>query len=131
MPAAFELQMVGAAVVIGLFHLMAVAVVGDRQRGLTWSAGARDTPIPLTGVGGRLERAAANFRETFPLFAAAVLIATLADRLGPLTSVGALLYVGGRVAYLPLYAFGVPWLRSAVWFVSLFGIIAILLALVV
>lgn len=131
MPVAFELQMVGVAVVIGLVHLMAVAVVGDRQRGLTWSAGARDTPIPLTGVGGRLERAAANFRETFPLFAAAVLIATLADRLGPLTSVGALLYVGGRVAYLPLYAFGVPWLRSAVWFVSLFGIITILLALVV
>jgi uncharacterized MAPEG superfamily protein len=123
--------MVGAAVMIGLVHLMAVAVVGGRQRGLTWSAGARDTPIPLTGVGGRLERAAANFRETFPLFAATVLIATLADRLGPLTSVGALLYVGGRVAYLPLYAFGVPWLRSAVWFVSLFGIIAILLALVV
>ncbi len=131
MPVAFELQMVGAAVVIGIVHLMAVAVVGDRQRGLTWSAGARDTPIPLTGVGGRLERAAANFLETFPFFAAAVLIATLADRLGPLTSVGALLYVGGRAAYLPLYAFGVPWARSIVWFISLFGIIAILLALVV
>ena len=131
MPVTFELQMVGVAVVIGLVHLMAVAVVGDRQRGLTWSAGARDTPIPLTGVGGRLERAAANFRETFPLFVAAVLIATLADRLGPLTCGGAVAYVAGRVAYLPLYAFGVPWLRSAVWFVSLFGIIAILLALVV
>jgi uncharacterized MAPEG superfamily protein len=131
MPVAFELQMVGAAVVTGIVHLMAVAVVGDRQRGLTWSAGARDKPIPLSGVGGRLERAAANFLETFPFFAAAVLIATLADLLGPLTSVGALLYVGGRFVFLPLYAFGVPWARSIVWFISLFGIIAILLALVV
>ena len=131
MPVALELQMVGLAVVIGLVHLMAVAVVGDRQRGLNWSAGARDTPIPLTGVGGRLERASANFLETFPLFVAAVVIATLADRLGPLTAGGALAYVAGRIAYLPLYAFGLPWLRSAVWFVAVFGIIAILLALVV
>jgi uncharacterized MAPEG superfamily protein len=30
--------------------------------------------VILTGIAGRLERAFANFRETFPLFAAAVLV---------------------------------------------------------
>ncbi|ALL13289.1 hypothetical protein AQ619_07945 [Caulobacter henricii] len=128
---AFELQMVGVAVLIGLVHLLCVAVIGDVQRGLKWSAGPRDARIELTGLGGRLERAWANFCETFPLFVAAVVVTYLGGRIGVLTSIGALLYVVGRVAYLPLYAFGVPWLRSVAWFVSLFGIIAILLALVV
>jgi uncharacterized MAPEG superfamily protein len=33
-------------------------------------------------MAGRLERAFANFRETFPLFAAAVMVAYLGGRLG-------------------------------------------------
>ena len=46
------------------------------QRGLRWNAGPRDEPMPpLTGVAGRLSRALRNFLETFPFFAAAVLIA--------------------------------------------------------
>jgi uncharacterized MAPEG superfamily protein len=46
------------------------------QRGYLWTAGSRDEAVPrLTGMAGRLERALHNFVETFPLFAAAVLIA--------------------------------------------------------
>ena len=46
------------------------------QRGYLWTAGSRDEAVPpLTGIAGRLERALRNFVKTFPLFAAAVLIA--------------------------------------------------------
>ncbi len=128
---AFELQMLAAAVVIGLVHLFWAAAAAQPQRGLKWNAGPRDTPIELTGVAGRLQRAFANFRETFPFFAAAVLVAYLGGRLGTLTAYGAALYVGARAVYIFLYAFGVPFVRSLVWLVSLIGIGLILAALVI
>ena len=42
---------------------------------------------------------------------------------------GAALYFWARVAYIPLYAFGVPYIRSLVWLVSLAGLILIFAAL--
>ncbi|PIC00562.1 hypothetical protein CSW60_03085 [Caulobacter sp. X] len=128
---AFELQMLGVAVLIGLVHLLAAALAGAGQRGLKWSAGPRDERLEVDGVAARLERAFANFRESFPLFAVAVLVAYLGGRFGTLTLVGSGLYVGGRIAFLPLYALGVPWVRSIAWCVSFTGIILTLLALVV
>lgn len=128
---AFELQMVAAAVLIGLVHLGWAAAAAQPQRGLKWNAGPRDEPIVLTGVAGRLERAFANFRETFPFFAALVVVDYLGGRLGDLTAYGAALYVAARALYIPLYAFGVPYLRSLVWVASMVGILALLSALVV
>jgi uncharacterized MAPEG superfamily protein len=50
------------------------------QRGYVWTASSRDEHVAaLTGVAGRLARALQNFVETFPLFAAGVLIAHVAD----------------------------------------------------
>ena len=128
---AFELQMVAAAVIIGNSHLLWAAAAAQPQRGLKWNTGPRDEPIVLTGVAGRLERAFANFRETFPFFAALVVIDYLGGRLGTLTSIGALIYVVARAVYVPLYALGAPYLRSLVWVVSMVGILMLLAALVV
>lgn len=128
---AFELQMLGLAVLIGLVHLLWAAVAGLSQRGLKWSAGPRDERIELTGVAGRLDRAFANFKETFPFFAALVVVDYLGGRMGEITAYGALLYVVGRALYVPLYAFGVPFVRSLAWAASLAGILMLLLALVV
>jgi uncharacterized MAPEG superfamily protein len=128
---AFELQMLAAAVALGLVHLFWAAAAAQPQRGLKWNVGPRDTPVGLTGMAGRLERAFANFRETFPFFAAAVLVAYLGGRLGALTTCGAMLYVGARAVYVFLYAFGVPVVRSLVWLASTVGIGLILAALVI
>ena len=62
--------------------------------------------------------------------AAAVVTAVLAHRLNALTAWGAQLYVWARLVYLPLYAFGVPWLRSLVWAVAWVGVVLILAGLV-
>jgi uncharacterized MAPEG superfamily protein len=85
---------------------------------------------PLTGVAARLERALRNFMETFPLFAAAVLIANVIDRHSWMTVWGAQIYFWGRLAYVPLYTFGVPLVRSMAWNVATIGIIFVLLGLV-
>ena len=131
MRVAIELQLLAVAVLIGLVHLLWASAAAQPQRGLKWNVGPRDEPVVLTGMAGRLERASANFRETFPLFAAAVIVVYLSGRIGFVSAHGALIYVAARVIYLPLYAFGVPVARSIVWVVSFIGIGMVLAAMVV
>jgi len=80
-------------------------------------------------VVGRLERAQSNLFETLPLFIGAVLIAHVVEASGPLTLWGTTLYFWGRVVYLPLYALGVPYIRSLVWLVSIVGLVMVLASL--
>jgi uncharacterized MAPEG superfamily protein len=120
---AAELQLLGAAIVVGLVQLIWAAVAARaHQKDLKWAAGPRDEPMPLGGVAGRLDRAFKNFMETFPFFVAAVLTVYLAGKLGTLTLWGSALYVAGRALYVPVYAAGIPRLRTLIWFVSLIGI---------
>jgi len=125
-----ELRLLAFSVVLGFVHIVLASHSASLQRGYRWTASARDEPVaPLEGVAGRLERALANFLETFPLFAAVVLAAAVAGRHGALTEWGARLYFWGRVAYLPLYAAGVPLVRSFAWQVAAAGIVLFLVAL--
>ncbi|MDO8034609.1 MAPEG family protein [Janthinobacterium sp. SUN128] len=78
---------------------------------------------------GRLRRAQANLFETLPLFAAAVLIAHVTAQESALTLYGAALYLAARVLYLPLYAFGVPVVRTLVWCVSIAGLLMLFWAI--
>jgi uncharacterized MAPEG superfamily protein len=118
------------SVVLGFVHIVAASHAASLQRGYRWSASSRDDPVePLGGVAGRLDRASRNFLETFPMFAAVVLAAHAAGRHDALTEWGARLYFWGRVAYLPIYAAGIPLVRSLVWNVAGVGILLFLIAL--
>jgi uncharacterized MAPEG superfamily protein len=44
-------------------------------------------------------------------------------------ALGALLWFGARIVYLPLYLLGVPWLRTVAYGVSLGGLILMLMRL--
>jgi uncharacterized MAPEG superfamily protein len=59
-----------------------------------------------------------------------VLIAALAGRHNWMTEWGAVLYFVARVAYVPLYAYGVRIFRSLAWCVATLGIILILIGLI-
>ncbi|MEZ5462361.1 MAPEG family protein [Dokdonella sp.] len=125
-----ELQMLLWSIILGLVHVALSATLGTMQRGLMWNAGARDgVPKPLTGVAGRLDRANRNFLETFPFFAAAVLAVLFAQKTDSHTALGVQLYFWARVAYLPVYAAGIPFLRTLIWVVSMAGLILVLMAL--
>ena len=126
-----ELTMLALSIVLGLVQIMIAANASTRQRGADWNVGARDEVLPpLGGTAGRLDRAMRNFLETFPLFAAAVLIAALAGRHNWMTEWGAVLYFAARLAYVPLYAFGVRIVRSLAWCVATLGISLILTGLI-
>ncbi|MCV0416221.1 MAG: MAPEG family protein [Brevundimonas sp.] len=127
-----ELTYLAVTLILALVQVFLPAGARTVEFGSKWNAGPRDqTPAAKTPLTGRLERAQANLYETLPLFIGAVLIAHVAGRNGALTAWGTALYFWARVVYVPLYAFGVPYVRSLVWTVSFAGLAMILAALFV
>lgn len=122
-----ELNMLAWGCILAIFHILIAVRFKTRQYGTKWNMGARDEELaPPQPIVGRLARAQANFFETFPIAAAAILIVTVASLEDRWTAIGAMLWLGARLVYLPLYGFGVPVLRTLVWLVSLIGIAMIL-----
>jgi uncharacterized MAPEG superfamily protein len=116
-----ELQCLVGGVVLLLFHVFAQSQTMTREKGVAFNAGARDDATPVKGaVAQRMERASKNFQETFPAFIAMALALVVTNKTG---GVGALVWLVARVVYIPLYAFGVPYIRSLVWLASIVGII--------
>ena len=79
---------------------------------------------------GRFERAFYNMLETFPAFAALVLMVEATESWTSLTAMGAQLYFWGRVFYVPAYVTGIPLVRTLIWAVATIGMCLIAWALV-
>ena len=125
-----EMKMLAWSIALALVQLVVAVLASISQRGMPWALGPRDgTPALLTGTAGRLDRAFRNMIETFPLFAAAVLAVVATSHTSENTALGAQLYFWGRVAYVPGYLVGVPFVRTAIWAVSMIGVVLVLAAL--
>ena len=125
-----ELTLLGWTLVLAIVQILLPAHLRNQETGVGYNAGPRDEAGPPVGtVTGRLKRAQANLFETLPLFATAILIAHVAGRDGTLTLAGAWLYLLMRLAYVPVYAAGIPYLRSAIWLISLAGLVLVLVAI--
>jgi uncharacterized MAPEG superfamily protein len=99
--------------------------------GPEYNASPRDSasPVPEGIITARLRRAQANLFETLPLFAVAILIAHAGGKEGELTFYGAWTYLIARLVYVPLYAAGIPYIRSMAWLASLIGLAMVLYAI--
>jgi uncharacterized MAPEG superfamily protein len=125
-----ELKMLGWSIVLGLGYVFIAGGLATQQRGLKWNASNRDgEPTPLTGAAARAGRASHNFLETFVFFAAAVLAVVSAKQNTSHTAIGAQIYFWARLAYLPIYIVGIPYLRTLVWIISLWGLLQVLAGL--
>ncbi|MDR3511914.1 MAG: DUF3623 family protein [Caulobacteraceae bacterium] len=121
-----ELKMLAWTLVLAFVQILLFDVARTSQYGLKWNTGPRDeTMPPLDARAERLRRAQDNLYETLPLFIAAVLIAHVANRENHITALGAQIYFWGRVAYVPLYAFGVRQIRSLVWLAATAGLVMV------
>lgn len=122
-----ELSVLAWGCILGLVHIFAAGHVKTKQYGTKWNMGARDEALPEPEpIVGRLMRAQANYFETFPIMAAAILIVTAAGLGSRWTETGASVWLGARVVYLPLYAAGVPGLRTVVFLLSMVGMLMVL-----
>lgn len=123
-----ELICLGWASVLGIVHILVAGNARTKEFGAKWNMSARDdTKPPLSPFTDRLFRAQSNFFETFPLFASAVLIVMVSQSASVYSYWGALIYLIARVIYFPLYAFGVPVIRTLVWLLSMIGLLLVLL----
>jgi uncharacterized MAPEG superfamily protein len=130
-PLPIELTILAWSVVLLFIHIALQGVLATRERGSAWNAGPRDGDMPpLKPLAARAERALANFKETFPAFAAAILIVVVAGRAGGWSEAGGWLFLVARLVYIPLYLAGIPYLRSLVWMASAVGIFLVLSELV-
>ena len=122
-----ELKFLAWAVVLGFVQLLLADVLMTAQRGTKWNVGPRDgEPKPLSGMAARAERAFRNFLETFAFFAAAVLAVALTHKSDASSLLGAQIYVWARMAYLPIYLVGIPYLRTLVWAASFWGMLQVI-----
>lgn len=125
-----ELTILTWTLILAFVQILLFDFARTGQYGLKWNTGPRDeTMPPLSAVAGRLKRAQDNLFETLPLFIGAVLIAHVANRDSNITAMGAQVYFWGRVAYVPLYAFGIRQVRSIVWLISTAGLVAVVYAI--
>jgi uncharacterized MAPEG superfamily protein len=127
-----ELTLLGLTLLLALAQIMIAGNLRTRQYGSKWNMGARDEDMPpLDPLPRRMLRAQANLFETLPLFIGAVLGAAIAGRLGMKTEIGAWLYFLGRLVYVPLYAAGVPVIRTIVWAVATLGLVLVIAGLLI
>lgn len=92
------------------------------QHGIWFAGSARDEEAPPDVWNGRAERALRNLLETYGVFVALAAATELGGRSDGFTQWGAQLYFWSRWAYLPLYIFGVQYVRSLVWCVAAIGL---------
>ena len=117
-----EILVVAWGCVLAFVHIFSAIIVKTRQYGAEWNMSARDEGTPPMGkVAARLDRAQANYFETFPLVIAVALALVVVDRNNVVTASGASLWLVARTAYLPLYWMGVPKLRTFVFLASVAG----------
>jgi uncharacterized MAPEG superfamily protein len=122
-----ELTVLAWGCILGLVHIFVAVRFKTRQYGAKWNMGARDEELPAPQpIVGRLARAQANFFETFPIYAAAALIVSTAVLNDRWTAMGAWIWLAARVVYLPLYALGVPVVRTIAFLASIVGIVMVL-----
>ena len=124
-----ELMLLAWAVLLTLVQAV-VAVQGAlMQVGLPMLAWNREGLPEMKGWAGRAARAHRNMLENLVLFAALVLAAVVAGKTNNTTLLGAQIFLWARVAYAVVYVAGIPWLRTAVWGVSVVGLAMIFVQL--
>jgi uncharacterized MAPEG superfamily protein len=94
--------------------------------GLVTTVGYPTNPPALPVWAGRAHRAHLNLVENIGPFMALVVVAHLAGVANATTALGATIFFWARLVQAVVHILGVPWLRTAAFFVSLAGEVMIL-----
>ena len=98
--------------------------------GLKAALGNREAEVTSTGVAARTDRAARNMLENMVVFTALALVASVGGVADPHVELGARIFYWARLVYIPVYMVGIPVARTAVWAISVVGMVLIFSAIV-
>lgn len=118
-----ELQYLVFAVFLLILQMVLQSLAGFLANGISGLAGSRDDEVLTEGIGLRFERAYYNMLETFPIFAALVLVLHVSESWSQTSAWAVQLYFWARVVYVPLYVAGIPYVRTIAWVASMVGIL--------
>lgn len=130
--ASTEIWVLGWSAALLIAHIVVQALSLDLSGDLSikYLLSSRDEGQVSKGVvAGRLIRSLNNMLETYPAFIGLALALAVTGKTGDLGAVGAVMWIVARIAYTILYVAGVPVLRSIVWFVSIAGLVLMIVRL--
>lgn len=117
-----ELWMLAASAGLFFVQVLLAAVPRFTIKGMHWAFSPRDEEgAAMPAWAGRLQRASDNMLENLVLFAIVVLLVHAAGAENGTSALGAQVFLGARIVYIPLYAFGIPYLRTATWGIGVTG----------
>ena len=93
--------------------------------GVMVAFGNREGVAEPIGLAGRANRATKNMLEAMVMFVAIVLAAHIAGKSAQ-AALGATIFFWARLVYWPVYLAGIVYLRTLIWFVSLYGLFLII-----
>lgn len=108
-------------VAYGLLVLLTILlqVLGSLQTlSMGYLMSARDEPREVGRMTARINRALTNSITAMALFAPAILLLVVQDKTTSTTLLVAQLFLVARIIYLPVYALGVPAIRTLAWLVG-------------
>jgi uncharacterized MAPEG superfamily protein len=129
-----DLRLLTYSVVLTWVMLLTASLVRARawtMPGTVVALGNRDDVPEPSPLAGRADRAARNMVENLVMFGSLVCVANLLRLPSERLELGARLFFYARVLYFPVYLAGIKYVRTAVWAVSVVGMIEILQAIVV
>jgi uncharacterized MAPEG superfamily protein len=126
-----ELTCLELSVVLWLVHVLVQATVGNVELPSGYLFTSRDKPAATSGLlFGRATRALANYVENFTPFVAVALALMLTQRTGGFGAFGATIWILARIIYIPIYLLGIMYARTAVWAISIVGLVMMLWRLI-
>jgi uncharacterized MAPEG superfamily protein len=130
--ASTEIWVLGWSVVLLIAHILVQALSLDLSGdfSIKYLLSSRDDGrAPKSIVSGRLIRSLNNMLETYPAFIALALALAVTGKTGELGAVGAVMWIVAPLVYALLYVAGIPVLRTLVWFVSIAGLVLMVVRL--
>jgi uncharacterized MAPEG superfamily protein len=115
------------AVLLYLFVLTGLQVMLTMKNfgSVTALKGRDNIPYIQPGIGGRLQRAIDNLKESLHFFTPLILLTAIMGVSNDNTVLGAQIYLIGRILHAPLYLWGVASLRTGAYVVGLVGMVQI------
>jgi uncharacterized MAPEG superfamily protein len=118
-----ELTLLIWSAALAFAYLCVQAVAYRMDYGIKFAGTQRDNERPPNKWAARGNKCLRNFLETYGIFIALAVATELSGRSDALTQWGSQIWFWSRWAYLPAYFIDVPLMRSALWSVSMVGLI--------